>query len=96
MAKKSRLKFGTNGDDTLNGTDDGEVFFGFGGNDTIFGRGGKDVAFGGRGDDLIFGGKGKIISSASAATMRWSERGTRMTSSAAAAEIYCSAARTRT
>jgi hypothetical protein len=59
MAKKSRLKFGTNGDDTLNGTDDGEVFFGFGGNDTIFGRGGKDVAFGGRGDDLIFGGKGK-------------------------------------
>jgi hypothetical protein len=59
MAKKSRLKFGTNGDDTLDGTDDGEVFFGFGGNDTIFGRGGKDVAFGGRGDDLIFGGNGK-------------------------------------
>lgn len=59
MAKKSRLKFGTSGDDTLNGTDDGEVFFGFGGNDTIFGRGGKDVAFGGRGDDLIFGGNGK-------------------------------------
>jgi Ca2+-binding RTX toxin-like protein len=59
MAKKSRLKFGTSGDDTLNGTDDSEIFFGFGGNDTIFRRGGKDVAFGGRGDDLIFGGNGK-------------------------------------
>jgi RTX calcium-binding nonapeptide repeat (4 copies)/Bacterial protein of unknown function (DUF839) len=60
MAKKSRLKFGTSGDDTLDGTDDSEVFFGFSGNDTIFGRGGKkDVAFGGRGDDLIFGGNGK-------------------------------------
>src|SRR5262249_15849433 len=58
MAIKSRLKLGTSGDDTLNGTDQGEIFFGFGGNDTIFAGGGNDHAFGGRGDDLIFGGKG--------------------------------------
>jgi Ca2+-binding RTX toxin-like protein len=58
MASKSRFKLGTSGDDTLDGTDQGEIFFGFDGNDTISARGGKDVAFGGRGDDLIFGGKG--------------------------------------
>jgi len=58
MAIKSRFKFGTNDDDTLNGTDQGEIFFGFGGNDSILARGGKDVAFGGRGNDLIFGGNG--------------------------------------
>jgi Ca2+-binding RTX toxin-like protein len=58
MAIKSRLKFGTSSDDTLNGTDQSEVFLGFGGNDTIFGRGGNDHAFGGRGNDLIFGGNG--------------------------------------
>lgn len=39
MAIKSRLKLGTSGDDTLNGTDQGEIFFGFGGNDTIFAGG---------------------------------------------------------
>src|SRR6516225_775297 len=58
MAIKSRLKLGTSGDDTLNGTDQGEIFFGFGGNDTIFAGGGNDHAFGGRGNDLIFGGNG--------------------------------------
>src|SRR5215475_1755671 len=58
MAIKSRLKFGTSGDDTLNGTDQGEIFFGFGGNDTVFAGGGNDHAFGGRGNDLIFGGNG--------------------------------------
>src|SRR5215813_290192 len=58
MAIKSRLKFGTSSDDTLNGTDQSEIFLGFGGNDTIFARGGNDLAFGGRGNDLIFGGNG--------------------------------------
>src|SRR5215510_5603151 len=58
MAIKSRLKLGTSGDDTLNGTDQGEIFFGFGGNDTVFAGGGNDHAFGGRGNDLIFGGRG--------------------------------------
>src|SRR5262245_64378558 len=58
MAMKSRLKFGTSSDDTLNGTEQGEIFLGFGGHDTIFARGGNDHAFGGRGNDLIFGGNG--------------------------------------
>jgi RTX calcium-binding nonapeptide repeat (4 copies) len=58
MAMKSRLKFGTSSDDTLNGTEQSEIFLGFGGNDTIFARGGNDHAFGGRGNDLIFGGNG--------------------------------------
>jgi len=58
MAIKSRLKFGTSSDDTLNGTDQSEIFLGFGGNDTIFARGGNDLAFGGRGNDLMFGGNG--------------------------------------
>jgi RTX calcium-binding nonapeptide repeat (4 copies) len=58
MAIKSRLKFGTSSDDTLNGTDQSEILLGFGGNDTIFARGGNDLAFGGRGNDLIFGGNG--------------------------------------
>src|SRR5215813_6101633 len=58
MAIKSRLKFGTSGDDTLNGTEQGEIFFGFDGNDTVLARGGNDHAFGGRGNDLIFGGNG--------------------------------------
>jgi len=47
MAIKSRLKFGTSGDDTLNGTEQGEIFFGFDGNDTVLARGGNDHAFGG-------------------------------------------------
>src|SRR6266487_2730127 len=58
MAMKSRLKFGTSSDDTLNGTEQSEIFLGFGGNDTIFARGGNHHAFGGRGNDLIFGGNG--------------------------------------
>jgi hypothetical protein len=59
MAKKSRVKFGTSGDDTLTGTDDSEIFFGFGGNDAISAGGGNDHAFGGRGNDALVGEAGK-------------------------------------
>jgi hypothetical protein len=59
MAKKSRVKFGTSGDDTFNGTDDSEIFFGFGGNDAISAGGGNDHAFGGRGNDALVGEAGK-------------------------------------
>src|SRR5437899_1176802 len=52
MAIKSRLKFGTSSDDTLNGTDQSEIFLGFGGNDIIFARGGNELALGG-GDQLV-------------------------------------------
>jgi hypothetical protein len=58
MASKPRFKLGSNDDDTLDGTDASEIFFGFDGNDTILARGGNDLAFGGPGNDLIFGGKG--------------------------------------
>jgi hypothetical protein len=56
MARK--VKFGTIGDDTLNGTDASEIFFGLDGNDVIFAGNGNDLAFGGLGNDLIYGGNG--------------------------------------
>ncbi|WP_296818224.1 calcium-binding protein, partial [Brevundimonas sp.] len=45
--------FGTDEDDILYGTPDGEDIFGYGGNDIIYGRGGPDSIFGGSGDDII-------------------------------------------
>src|SRR5215813_6144059 len=61
MAMKSRLKFGTSSDDTLNGTEQGEIFLAFGGrgNDLIFGGNGNDHLFGGRGNDALVGEAGK-------------------------------------
>ena len=55
------------GNDVLNGTDDGEVLTGEGGNDTINPGGGNDILLGGDGDDdlrlgdgnhIVFGGSG--------------------------------------
>ena len=58
MAIKPRVKFGTSGDDTLDGTDQGETSFEFDGNNANTAGGGNDHAFGGRGKDVSVGGPG--------------------------------------
>ncbi len=50
--------FGTDGNDTLNGTADADNLFGLGGDDTLNGRGGNDVLFAGTGNDTLAGGTG--------------------------------------
>src|SRR5215210_1009305 len=61
------VKFGTDGQDFLVGTKEGDVLHGKGGTDFIDGRGGDDVLYGGAGgdevisfpgDDILFGGRG--------------------------------------
>jgi Ca2+-binding RTX toxin-like protein len=49
---------GTNGNDTLNGTNGADVICGLGGNDTIDGGNGTDTIYGGTGNDAISGGNG--------------------------------------
>ncbi|MGO4740156.1 calcium-binding protein [Bosea sp. 2KB_26] len=49
---------GTNGADTLNGTQGNDTILGLGGNDTINGRAGDDVIEGGNGADTLNGGDG--------------------------------------
>lgn len=49
---------GTNKDDVIIGSVDGDRIDGRGGDDTICGRGGGDDIEGGRGDDIIYGGPG--------------------------------------
>jgi acid phosphatase len=58
MAIKPRVKFGTSGDDTLDGTDQGKTSFEFDGNNANTAGGGNDHAFGGRGKDVLVGGPG--------------------------------------
>ncbi len=50
--------FGTDGNDTLNGTDANETLIGGSGNDTLNGNGGNDVLIGGAGNDTLNGGDG--------------------------------------
>lgn len=47
---------GTNGNDTLTGTAEGENIHGNAGNDTITGGGGRDIIYGGAGLDTLTGG----------------------------------------
>jgi RTX calcium-binding nonapeptide repeat (4 copies) len=53
-----KTKFGTNGDDSISGSDRSDIIFGFRGNDSILAGLGNDTVFGGRGNDWIDGGKG--------------------------------------
>ena len=55
---KRATKFGTAGDDSINGTKRADVIVGMGGNDTILAGGGNDIICGNGGDDVIFGEKG--------------------------------------
>ena len=50
---------GTNGDDTLTGTDSGDWLMGRAGDDTIYGEGGPDMLWGDRGDDVLVPGPGR-------------------------------------
>lgn len=61
------VKFGTNGQDFLTGTNDSDVLYGKGDIDFVDGRGGNDVLYGGSGsdevvsfagDDVLYGGRG--------------------------------------
>ena len=54
-------KFGSNRDDTLDGSDRSDFMLGFGGDDEMNGGGGNDVMFGGRGNDEMDGGTGKDV-----------------------------------
>lgn len=52
------FRFGTSGDDTLNGTGGFDLLFGFAGADALFASGGSDLALGGDGNDTVDGGSG--------------------------------------
>ncbi|WP_170566128.1 calcium-binding protein [Ruegeria atlantica] len=51
-------ELGTEGNDTLNGNEEANRFFGLGGDDTLNGRGGDDRLYGGAGNDVLEGGAG--------------------------------------
>lgn len=55
-AGRPATRIGTNGADTLRGTDGDDVIFGGGGNDTLLGLDGDDRLCGGGGADLLLGG----------------------------------------
>ena len=50
---------GTNGRNTLHGTDGDDVIDGLGGRDTLYGYDGDDVLYGGSGTDRLYGGNGE-------------------------------------
>lgn len=52
------IKFGTNANNTLNGTASSDFVYGLGGDDTLYGRSGNDELHGGTGDDELHGGRG--------------------------------------
>jgi cysteine-rich repeat protein len=52
---------GTPGDDTIVGTNGGDVIHGLEGNDTLLGGGGRDIICGGPGDDTIRGGSSNDV-----------------------------------
>jgi Ca2+-binding RTX toxin-like protein len=52
-------RYGTNGNDTMNGDDGADFMRGFLGNDTLNGLGGDDQMLGGEGDDTLNGGAGR-------------------------------------
>ena len=53
--------FGTNGDDTLNGTGRSEVISGRQGNDRVNANHGSDDVYGGSGDDVLLGNSGNDV-----------------------------------
>jgi len=53
-----KLIAGTNGNDTLTGTDGDDLIYGYDGNDHLFGGNGHDTLSGGAGNDHLWGGWG--------------------------------------
>jgi len=47
---------GTNGNDTINGTGDGDLIYARAGNDNVRAHGGNDVVYAGAGNDVVRGG----------------------------------------
>jgi Ca2+-binding RTX toxin-like protein len=54
----AELIHGTEGDDVLNGTAQGDAIYGHEGSDALRGRGGEDLLYGGAGTDILNGQKG--------------------------------------
>jgi Ca2+-binding RTX toxin-like protein len=52
------IKFGSNANNTLNGTSTNDILYGLGGDDTLYGHNGNDELHGGTGDDELHGGSG--------------------------------------
>jgi serralysin len=63
MSAKSKFKIvkGTDGNDTLVGTDRNDIIFGLAGDDTLQGGAGNDVLIGGLGKDILEGGVGNDL-----------------------------------
>lgn len=57
----SNIIIGTDGDDTLRGTNGADCILGLDGNDTLTGRRGDDMLIGGSGDDLLTGSGGNDV-----------------------------------
>ena len=56
-------RIGTDGPDTLRGTNGADNLIGKGGNDTLFSLRGKDNLLGGSGKDIVLFDRGRILSS---------------------------------
>jgi serralysin len=56
---KFRTQVGTQGNDTLNGSDRSDILFGLNGDDILNGGAGRDILDGGAGVDTLTGGAGK-------------------------------------
>lgn len=54
-------RYGTGGNDTLDGGNGADLIYGFAGNDTLYGNGGDDRLRGGDGDDGLYGGSGRDL-----------------------------------
>ena len=52
------FRIGTNGSETIDGTDEADILSGLGGNDRLIGHAGDDILLGGRGDDILLGQAG--------------------------------------
>ncbi len=63
------IVYGSSGyGDTMTGTANDNIFYGWGGNDTIDGGAGNDTIYGGDGDDTLIGGAGNDILNGEAGT----------------------------
>jgi Ca2+-binding RTX toxin-like protein len=53
-----KFRFGSHGDDTINGLSGNEIIFAFAGNDKIYANDGNDIVAAGAGNDMAYGGSG--------------------------------------
>ncbi|WP_373533062.1 hypothetical protein [Vampirovibrio sp.] len=70
---------GTTADDTLQGSDYAETYWGKAGNDYLFGEGGDDTLYGGSGNDTIYGGLGNdtyVLDTINDSVIEYSNEGT--------------------